>query len=193
MPGYCDRCGMHVPDGMYACRMCGNTALAPARYSTSLSQGTPAGRLQAGQATMPRWLIIVAISLVVSPVLRLHTIFSRLLPSLSSDTFQPYFVAHPGLRTLVDSEIAVNAVLVLLALILNYLFYTSDRRFPPYMIAYAAITFLYLLGITASMRLIFPGVDMSSSFTPLVRSFCWAGLLIPYLLIAPEVKTRFVE
>lgn len=193
MPSYCERCGLHVPDGMPACRMCGNTALSAQHFSSSASGAIPSGRLQREKATLPKWLIFVAIGLVVTPILRLHTIFSVLLPRLNSEELQPYFDTHPGLRNLIYGEIALNIVLVLAALALNYLFYTKSKRFPPLMIAYAASTFLYLLAVTGALRLVFPDVDMSSSFMPLVRSFAWVGLLIPYLLLAPEVKARFVN
>ena len=178
---------------MPACRMCGNTALSPQHFSTSGSGAIPSGRLQREQAALPRWLIFVAIGLVVTPILRLHTIVSVLLPRLNSEELLPYFDAHPGLRNLIYGEIALNAILILGAFALNYLFYTKSKRFPGLMIVYAASTFLYLMAVTGALRLVFPDADMSSSFMPLVRSFAWVGLLIPYLLLAPEVKARFVN
>ena len=192
MPSYCERCGIHVPDGMPACRMCGSTALSSQHFG-SASGAIPTGRLQREQASLPKWLIVVALGLVVTPILRLHTIFSILIPELNVDQYQPYFDAHPGLRNLLYGEIALNVILILAAIVLNYLFYTKSRRFPAFMIAYAVSTFAYMLAVTGAVRLVYPDADMSRSFMPLVRSLIWVGLLIPYLLLAPEVKGRFVD
>jgi hypothetical protein len=82
---------------------------------------------------------------------------------------------------------------VLSALVLNFLFYTKRKGFPMYMVAYIAATVLFLVADTSAVNYMFPGANLGRSYVALVRSFIWAGALIPYLLTSAQVKSRFVR
>lgn len=191
MPSYCERCALHIPDGVSVCRMCGGTVLAPEHFAGSSAEAIPTGRLEENEATMPKWLIVIAISLVVTPVLRIYSVFASQMPALDSLELRPYLDSHPGLRNLLYFQILMNVTLAVVALVLNYLFYAKSRRFPSVMIAYAVATFLFLVAVTGATRLLFPDANVGASFMPLVRTLFWAGILIPYLILAPAVKERF--
>jgi hypothetical protein len=171
--------------------MCGSTLLAPEHFAGTSADAIPTGTLEENESTMPKWFIVIAISLVVTPVLRIYSVFASQLPALSNPEFQPYLDSHNGLRNLLYFEIIMNIGLAVAALLLNYYFYTKSRRFPPVMIGYAVTTFLYLVAVTGATRLLFPDANVSSSFMPLVRTLFWAGILIPYLILEPAVKQRF--
>jgi len=61
------------------------------------------------------------------------------------------------------------------------------------MIAYIAATVLFLVADTSAVNYMFPGANLGRSYVALVRSFIWAGALIPYLLTSAQVKSRFVR
>ena len=191
MPAFCKRCGLHIPDGISACRMCGSTVLAappppdlagPIYSGKSLPQDRP---------KLSRWLIVVAIGLVVIPILRVGGIITVHFPLLYTDQGRAFLDQHPGLEGLISFQMYANVLLALLALGLNYLFYAKSKHFTRYMIVYTIAGFLYQLTVTAILRFGFPDADMSRNFVPLVRSMIWSGGLTIYLLTAPEVKARF--
>ena len=115
------------------------------------------------------------------------------LPRLSSDRFQTYVQSHPGLLNLLYFEIGMNALLVISALILNFLFYTRHKIFPNLMIGYVALTVLFRVAVVSAVNSMFPDANLSASYITLVRYLLWAGAIVPYLLTSSEVKKRFVN
>ena len=133
----------------------------------------------------------MAIGLVVIPILRVAGIIRIHVPLLYPDQGRAVLDQDPGLEGSIPFQMYASVLLALLALGLNYLFYTESKHFPRYMIVYTAAGFLYQLAVTAMMRFGFPDADMSRNFLPLVRSMIWSGGLTVYLLTAPDVKARF--
>ncbi|HTM17504.1 MAG TPA: DUF2569 family protein [Terracidiphilus sp.] len=195
MATQCRLCGLHIPDGVTSCMMCGNRNLAPAAAGETVvpSLGVQTTVKAPGQASFSKWLWAVAISLIASPVIRVLAIVNSELPKLSSERFQNYVQSHPGLLNLLYFEIGMNAFLVVSALALNFLFYTRHKIFPHLMVAYVALTVLFRVAVVAAVNSMFPDANLSASYITLVRYLLWAGAIVPYLLTSSEVKKRFVN
>lgn len=195
MPTQCKLCGLHIPDGVQSCMMCGNKNLAVVAAGETItpSLSTPKEMGSPGQAKFSSWLWAVAISLVAAPFFRVTSIINFEIPALFGDQNQAYVGSHPGLSELLYFQIAMNALLVAGALVLNFFFYTKRKNFPMLMVAYVATTVLYLVATTAAINSLFPDRSMTRSYIGLVRSLLWAGAMIPYLLTSSEVKKRFVN
>jgi hypothetical protein len=175
--------------------MCGNRNLAPAAAGETgvPSLGTQSTAKPAAQASFSKWLWAVAISLIVSPIIRALAIVNSELPRLSNDSFQTYVQSHPGLLNLLYFEIGMNGFLVISALALNLLFYTRHKIFPDLMIGYVAVTVLFRVAVVSSINSMFPDATLSASYITLFRYLLWAGALIPFLLTSSDVKKRFVN
>ena len=195
MATQCRLCGLHIPDGVTSCMMCGNRNLAPAVAGETVvpTLGVQSTTKPSGQASFSKWLWAVAISLIVSPAIRLLAIVNNELPRLSSDQFQTYVQSHPGLLNLLYFEIGMNGFLVISALALNFLFYTRHKRFPMLMVAYVALTVLFRVAVVSAINSMFPDANLSAGYITLVRYLLWAGAMIPYLLTSGDVKKRFVK
>ena len=195
MATQCKLCGLHIPDGVQTCMMCGNKNLAVVAAGQTITPSLPAAKSMAGpgQAALSKWLWAVAISLVAAPVFRVLSIINFEIPGLFGDQNQSYLQSHPGLSNLLYFELGANALLIASALILNFLFYTKRKIFPVLMAAYVAATVLLMVATTAAINSIFPDATMTRSYISLVRSLLWAGAMIPYLLTSSEIKKRFVN
>lgn len=195
MPKQCKLCGLHIPDGVPSCMMCGNRNLATASASNAISPSLPlqGNTRTASQASFSKWLWAIAISLIVAPVLRVSSIVLYEVPKLFNDDSQAYLQSHPGFAGLLQFQIGMNALLVAAALALNFLFYTKRRIFPIVMVAYVAATILYLAVVIGVINSTFPDARLSSGYMTLIRYLIWAGAIVPYLLTSNEVKERFVN
>ena len=71
MATQCRLCGLHIPDGVTSCMMCGNRNLAPAAAGETVvpSLGVQSTVKAPGQASFSKWLWAVAISLIVCRLL----------------------------------------------------------------------------------------------------------------------------
>jgi Protein of unknown function (DUF2569) len=195
MATQCKLCGLHIPDGVQSCMICGNKNFATVTAGQTLTPSLPTEKTLAGpgHAAFSKWLWVVAISLILTPVLRVMSILNVQIPALYGDENQVYLQSHPGLSNLIYFEIGVNSLLVASALVLNFMFYTKRKKFPMLMVCYVAATVLFLMSTTAAINSLFPDANMTRSFIGLVRMLIWAGALIPYLLTSSDIKTRFVN
>jgi Protein of unknown function (DUF2569) len=187
MASICKRCGLHVPDGISTCSMCGGTVSAAEPPPTSNS-ALPSSK---STPVPSKWLIFIGISLVVAPLVRLNAIVSSEIPRLYGEQFQPFLDSHPGYSNLLYFRIVMNSLLILASLCLNFLLYTKRKHFPSIMIAYVATTFVFLIADTGAVNYLFPDASTGRGFIPLLRYFIWAGTLIPYLLTSEQIKSRF--
>lgn len=195
MPTQCKLCGLHIPDGVQSCMMCGNRNLATVAAGQTITPSLPAAKTlgHSSQASFSKWLWVIAISLVVTPALRVLSIVNFAIPRLHDDQYQPFLQAHPGFSNLLYFEIGMNSVLILGAVALNFLFYTKRRSFPIAMVMYVAATLLFLVGVISFANSIFPDANMTRGYIGLVRYLIWAGAIVPYLLTSNEIKARFVR
>src|SRR3569833_700324 len=106
MATQCRLCGLHIPDGVTSCLMCGNRNLVAVAAGETVvpTLGAQSTTKAQGQASISKWLWAVAISLIVMPVIRVLAIVNNELPKLSSEQFQPFLQSHPGLSNLLYFE-----------------------------------------------------------------------------------------
>ena len=195
MSTQCRLCGLHIPDGVTSCMMCGNKNLVAVGAGETLvpSLGVQSTTKAPGQASFSKWLWAVAISLVVTPVIRGMAVVNVEIPRLTSEQFQPFLQSHPGVSNLLYFEIGMNSLLVISAVALNFLFYTKRKTFPILMVAYVAATVLFRVAVVAVVNSMLPDANLSASYVTLFRYLIWAGAMIPYLLTSTDVKKRFVN
>lgn len=195
MATQCRLCGLHIPDGVNACMMCGNTNLVAATAGETItpSLGSQSTAKAPGQVSFSKWLWAVGISLIVMPAIRAMAVVNVEIPRLTSDELQPFLQSHPGISNLLYFEIAMNAILVISALALNFLFYTKRKMFPMLMVAYVAVTVLFRVAVVGAVNSMVPNANLSPSYLTLVRYLLWAGAMIPYLLTSSDIKKRFVN
>ena len=131
------------------------------------------------------WLILIAISLVLTPLFVVRNAISIDLPVLSHGTLG---------RSLVGLLFLVKDVLLLSALILlNWLFYTKKRIFPRSMIAFELGVFgVHVLEHIAHAALL-PQSAVPFLSRPVFGSLLSCAIWIPYLLISRRVKATFVH
>jgi Protein of unknown function (DUF2569) len=195
MSTQCNLCGLHIPDGVQACMMCGNKNLATAPAGNTVSPSLPSQSTTRpmSQASFSKWLWAIAISLIVAPALRVSSIVLYEVPRLFNDDSQAYLQSHPGFAGLLQFQIGMNALLVVAALVLNFLFYTRRKIFPVVMVAYVAATILFLAAVIGMINSTFPDASLAGGYMTLIRYLIWAGAIVPYLLTSNEVKERFVK
>ena len=195
MATQCKLCGLHIPDGVQSCMMCGNKNFATVTAGQTLTPSLPTAKTLSGpgQASLSKWLWVVAISLILTPVLRVMSVANVEIPALFGDQSQAYLQSHPGLSNLIYFEIGANSLLVASALVLNFLFYTKRKMFPMLMVCYVAAAVLFVVATTSAVNSLFPDANLTRSYIGLVRMLIWAGALIPYLLTSSDVKKRFVN
>jgi hypothetical protein len=183
-----------MPDGMTKCRMCGKSVLQ-AQPEPSMLDRPILGTVKQTSHTpaFSKWLFLVGLSLVLTPALYLYTIFSRDLVLLTTDEGLAEIGKYPGSDKLVEFELIASIVLVLAAVVVNFLFYRKSKRFPVSMMIYVGTIFAYRVAYTGVMHVLFPQMNLAGNFYPLVRSMAYAGLAIWYLFTAKEVKERFVK
>jgi hypothetical protein len=97
------------------------------------------------------------------------------------------------LGLLVFCELIMNVISIICLVILIYLFFRKDQRFPSWTIAYYAghAGLMGLNHIAFSMAL--PGTDLSAGRAAVLRAIIGASIWIPYLLVSRRVKATFVR
>jgi hypothetical protein len=188
---YCKRCSIYVPEGMPACRMCGSALLVAPPSEPDGPTLTKTRR--PAQPGFSKWLFVVGVSLVVTPALRIFAITQKQIPALWGDESQSTLAQYPGLDRLLYFEIGMNVLLVVAALLLNYLFYAKKRNFPNAMIGYVGSTLIYLTTVAGMIHSMFPDAVLAQSAYSLVRYVLWGMAMAGYLLFDPNVKARFVN
>jgi len=194
MPTQCKLCGLHIPDGLRACSMCGGTLfVSPPAKSPTSDPINPSLFPRSKEDSSPKWLIGVGLSLAVVPVLWAYSMLTIDIPTLFGDQAQANLSSHAGLSGLLYFEVTMKAVLIVAALGLNLLFYTKRKSFPHWMLGYIAATMIFLVARISAINFMFPDVNLMRSYAMLFRWLLWAGSLTLYLLFSAQVKERFVR
>lgn len=143
------------------------------------------------------WLIILAISILISPIILSYTIIdaiSELRPLWEPLTSpqSPYYI--DGLATLVTTELTVNALFTLLFLYIIFLFFTKHRHFPKFLIFALAANLLFLLVDDFWVKMIlspYTETDDPEDLRDILLSGIRCVIWIPYLLNSKRVKSTF--
>ena len=146
------------------------------------------------------WLIIVAISLCISPIKSVFSVMNDLLPIFREGYWD--MLTTPGSEVyhrlwvlLIIFEVIGNAFFIIFSIILIPLFFTKFYRFPTLMIVFIASSFLFqisdffladLIPIVASEN---DGEFVAELFNTIFKAMIW----IPYLLSSKRVKNTFVK
>jgi len=172
--------------------MCGNTLLAappvePDGPTLFTKKHTPS------QPGFSKWLFFVGLSLALVPANRIYSITQKEIPALFGEDSQSLLTQYPGVDKLIYFQIAMNALLVVAAFALNYLFYTQSKHFPRAMIVYVAVTLGYLIAAAGITHALFPDLVLTQKAYSLMEYFFGGAAMAVYLLFNPDVKNRFVH
>jgi hypothetical protein len=131
------------------------------------------------------WLILIAISLVLTPFFALRNAILIDLPILKHGTLGGSLV---GLLFLLKDAAVLSALILL-----NWLFYTERRAFPKSVIAFH----LGLLGVHVLEHVahaaLSPQLAVPYLSGPVFGSLLSCVIWIPYLLISRRVRATFVH
>ncbi len=145
------------------------------------------------------WLILVGISVVISP-LRLLTELKTFLPIFNNGTWEA--LTTPTLESynsffssLLIGEILFNSLMMLFSAYLIYLFFTKKSFFPKLYIWVLILNLVFIPLDAILVSLAFPNTEVFDVETikaigkALLASLIW----IPYLLISKRVKATFIN
>ena len=126
------------------------------------------------------WLILPAISLVISPIFVLIGVINA-FAVMENSYYEGYYQAN----------IAMNLVGLFAMLFCAYLFFRKDVRTPPAFIGWAV---LYILITIIDGILAIDAVGSAAegaAVAGIIRSIIFAGIWIPYFLMSKRVKYTF--
>ncbi|MCJ7734337.1 MAG: DUF2569 domain-containing protein [Anaerolineales bacterium] len=146
------------------------------------------------------FLILVAFSVVISPIRLIISVIPVYFPILSDGTWQilttpgtEYF--HPLWGPLLIFEIIFNLAQILVLFYIAYLFFSKDHLFPKFYIGITLITIVFIPLDAWLVKIILPDLPMFDDAT--LGNFIAAvlsGLIwIPVMLLSKRVKETFVN
>ena len=181
MQTLCFTCAFELPPGARFCPQCGSWNTTPAPTAPLLYQGM---LLPDPLQGISGWLILIAISLILTPLVVARNAISTDLPVLSRGTLVGSLV---GLLFLMKDMAVLSATIML-----NWLFYSKRRIFPKLMIAFH----LGMLGVHLLEHVARAALSPQSAVPllsrPVLASLISCAVWIPYLLISRRVKATFV-
>jgi hypothetical protein len=139
------------------------------------------------------WLILVGLSLVVTPLRLAFALATVYPPYLFGTKHQDYLSRHPGSAALIAFEIVTHVVFVITLLALDYLFFKKKRGFPTFMILYLVSNFLTSALDHFAVRYLHPNLNHLKGDMTLLGTFLSLCIWIPYFLVSRRVKLTFVN
>lgn len=142
------------------------------------------------------WLIVVAIFIVFTLVLNLFTIgfIVMTLKFHGSDFINQVSDQYiPNISWILSVEIGLNAILILFAIYLLYLFFTKNYKFPYYMLGYLFTSCSFLL-LDQYLCYHYTKLPIESrEIAKTVKQLIWSGIWAAYILRSERVVNTFVE
>lgn len=151
----------------------------------------PAGSLSIGQKDLRGiggWLIVVALGLGFGPIGLLLALGASVLLLLSPEG-QSLVAAHPGVAGLLLFNAITDAILIVLLIVLNIVFYKTKKSFPRLAIGYLVVSFILEVAMHQMMLQYMPTYPSIDAFGSLVAAAIW----IPYFLLSQRVKQTFIN
>src|SRR5215469_13517547 len=183
----CSQCASAVQEGFAACVECGaaigHGTIETPHVSALASSGEPAVARKFGG-----WLIPVALSLAVSPLLHLNGLYTN-LTFLWSSRYQAILAAMGTLPGVILYEAVTNTIFLAAMIGLNVLFYRKKKSFPGLMITYLVGSIVPVL----IDELLVQGFKPAAAQAIFLGSILPAMILIPYYLRSERVKLTFVN
>lgn len=146
------------------------------------------------------WLLLVGLSLIVSPILTLSSVAGA-YPSLFIDggwerLTVPGTAAYNALwAPLLVFDMFFGVVLSIAAFVLFYLFVEKSHRFPRLYVAWLVTTAAYMILVELVMAIGIPAMAEldSGSARDLARALIACAIWIPYMSMSTRVKNTFVR
>ncbi len=146
------------------------------------------------------WLIIVAISIVISPIRAVVIGVTTYVPIFSSGAWQALTtqgsdVYNPLWAPIIIGEILINSALIVAWLYMAYKFFTKSSAFPKWYIGIAIFSLVFIIVDAFSIKLVLPNEPVFDSSTrqELMRSLIMVVIWVPYMLVSKRVKATFIK
>jgi hypothetical protein len=188
MMNFCRQCVSTVQEGVAVCVQCGAAIEQGTTQTQQDISAWPSGLGAAPARKFGGWLIPVALSLAISPLLHLRGVCTN-LAYLCSSRYQAILAAMPSLPGILIYETVTNATFLVAMIGLNVLFYQKRKAFPGLMIAYLAGQIVPVV----IDELLVQGFKPAAGLAVFWGSILPAMILIPYYLRSERVKLTFVN
>ena len=141
------------------------------------------------------WLVLPVIGLILTPPLCIWTIFKNsyfnlaIWNSLTTSTSTTY---HPLWGLGLTSELLLTTFALVFAVLLCFMLFTHDKRFPRYMIAFLAIKVFSELSSTVILNII-QDKELLADSSSLLKMVISAAVWIPYFIRSERCKETFTR
>jgi len=145
------------------------------------------------EAGIGGWLIIVLIGLIVTPIRLSITLVRDFVPLLNS---MSTLDAYPKLQTVVYIETASNLIFVILAIVLLFMMFNKDKRFPKLMIIVNVSNLIFVLAdatYASQLQVLYQVFDFVDSSKEIIRAIVGTAIWVPYMLVSKRVKLTFIK
>lgn len=146
------------------------------------------------------WLILVGLGVVVKPIRLLATFIPTYKPIFENGAWETLTTVgsvayNPLWAPLLIGEIAYNTLMFAASLYLIYLFFSKHYLFPKLYIGIVTLSLLFIPLDAWVVTEILPDEPMFDTGTTreFMRTFIWAVIWVPYLLVSQRVKVTFVR
>jgi hypothetical protein len=200
----CRKCFASLGDRATVCAQCGATVedSAPAPVSDVQSSITAIHtdsdlRTRAASDSGVRsdlsgiggWLILVGIALLLMPISDVVRIYSD-LGTFYGGGFGQMLSDHPGATKLMVFQIVADTIFFICLVVLNYLFYRKNKKFPRLMIVFLCVHAIYILLRSHASDVMLGTHDFSASAASVTAG---ASIWISYLVGSKRVKATFIN
>lgn len=154
-----------------------------------------------GPVGLGGWLILPAIGLMLTPFRVLGSLATDFLPLFDEGVWEALTTPdspayHPLWAPLIGLEILVNIVFLALSVVLIYMFFTKNWRFPRLMIAFLGLNAAFVVGDWLLSNLIPAVAAMDPDpevYREMMRAVGGAMIWIPYFMVSRRVENTFVK
>ncbi|MRG46418.1 DUF3857 domain-containing protein [Chitinophaga sp. SYP-B3965] len=141
------------------------------------------------------WLVLVGISLVISPVIIMIGLFG--METFHNSLWTGLGAAYPDknlslMQLFLLLEVVGNVFLLILICFTTLLFFRKRDLFPRTMIFMLAFNILLVLIDSIMAEVVFNAHMLAENLKEIIRPMIFAGIWIPYLLVSHRVKHTFV-
>ena len=147
----------------------------------------------AGPRGLGGWLVLVIIGLFITVFKLGYGIINNYIPL----TEQLHLIPDQGfLKMVIYSELIINILFVIYAIILLILLFNYSRFFPILIIAFYISNLVFVLGdyIIASQIPLLNQVDLKGDdYKEIIKSIIGTSIWVPYFKVSKRVKNTFIQ
>jgi hypothetical protein len=146
------------------------------------------------------WLILVAISIIFSPIRIVTQIFPLYSGIFTDGTWQ--ILTTPGAEAynplwapILIGELGINSLLILAWGFVAFLFFKKKASFPKWYIGILLFQFTFIIADAFSVKSLMPNEPVFDPETTkeVMRTLVAMLIWIPYMLVSKRVKATFVK